>query len=54
MLQFIIPKSFIGRPYAEKHFSNIVSHAVENSPFYKHFSVYFKSGNRPGVYGAFN
>jgi phenylacetate-coenzyme A ligase PaaK-like adenylate-forming protein len=42
MPQFSIPKSFIGRPYAEKHFSQIVSHAVEHSPFYKHF---FASGN---------
>ena len=42
MSQFIVPKSFIGRPYAENHFSNIVSYAVEHSPFYKHF---FASGN---------
>ena len=26
----------------------------QSSPFYKNFYVYFNSGNRPGVYGAFN
>lgn len=34
---FNIPQSFIGRPYAEKHFSQIVEHAFKHNPFYRHF-----------------
>jgi phenylacetate-coenzyme A ligase PaaK-like adenylate-forming protein len=37
MPQFIIPQSFIGKPYAEKHFIQIVNHAFEHNPFYRHF-----------------
>lgn len=37
MPQFIIPKSFIGRPFAEKHFIQIVNHAFAHNPFYRHF-----------------
>ncbi len=37
MTEFNIPASFIGRPYAEKHFAEIVRHAFEHNPFYRHF-----------------
>lgn len=37
MTDFNIPTSFIGRPYAEKHFTHIVQHAFEHNPFYRHF-----------------
>ncbi|HWS41311.1 MAG TPA: hypothetical protein VN247_08520, partial [Arenimonas sp.] len=42
---FNIPQSFIGRPYAEKHFSQIVKHAFTHNPFYRHF--YAESANIP-------
>lgn len=37
MHEFTIPKSFIGRPYAEKHFSQIVRFSKEQHPFYQRF-----------------
>jgi len=32
-----IPESFRGRPYAERHFRQIVQWASAHSPFYRHF-----------------
>lgn len=37
MPEFTIPTSFIGRPYAEQRFSQIVSHAFAHNPFYRRF-----------------
>ena len=37
MTKFNIPATFIGRPYAEKHFTQIVQHAFAHNPFYQHF-----------------
>jgi phenylacetate-coenzyme A ligase PaaK-like adenylate-forming protein len=37
MSEFNIPASFIGRPYAEKCFTQIVQHAFAHNPFYQHF-----------------
>lgn len=35
MSAFIIPQSFIGRSYAEQHFSQIVQFAAEHHPYYR-------------------
>lgn len=37
MLDFDIPVSFHGRPYAETHFRHIVQHAKSHHPFYRKF-----------------
>lgn len=37
MPAFNIPQSFIGRPFAEKHFTQMVNHAFAHNPFYRHF-----------------
>ncbi|MBP6533825.1 MAG: phenylacetate--CoA ligase family protein [Arenimonas sp.] len=37
MPEFNMPISFIGRPYAEKRFCQIVNHAFANNPFYRRF-----------------
>lgn len=35
MHEITIPKSFIGRPYAEKHYNQIVRYAIDQHPYYR-------------------